>query len=1370
MDFMKVACRNTKKDAPPEIYPAFIVKTSKDLMIRGGDFYAIWDEQRGVWTTREDDVVDLIDRELDKFKEENKGGMLENARVLHMWDAETGMIDKWHKYVQKQMRDNFHPLDEKLVFQNSPVRKEDYASKRLPYSLEEGRIDAYEELISTLYSPVERHKIEWAIGSVVSGDSKDIQKFLVFYGSAGTGKSTVLNIIQMLFDGYYSMFDAKALGSGNNDFALEAFKSNPLVAIQHDGDLSKIEDNTRLNSIVSHEEMTVNAKFEKLYVSRFRSMLFMGTNKPVRITDSKSGIIRRLIDVSPSDNKVPFTRYKEIMEQIKFELGGIAWHCLKVYEEDKLAYENYIPRSMIGATNDFYNFLEERIDELIKEDSITLGEAWPAYKVYCEEAKVPYPYMKRVFKEELKTYFRSFQERYHPNDEINLKNYYSGFKYEKFGYSKEDVESNKFLGVGGTVVGTVVAGELNTEGSAISDEDDSRMSVDEVIDACDVGAVVNVSKDIPYWLRFKEQASVFDEEAKDFPAQYATSDGKPANKWSKVKTTLKDISTSELHYVKLPTTESGQTHIVIDFDIHDQDGNKCLEKNIEAASFWPQTYAELSKSGSGIHLHYLYSGDPSKLSRIYGENIEIKVPVGNFSLRRKLTKCNDIPIATISSGLPLKGDTRVINFEGVKNEKAIRTIIRKAINKEYEPHATKTSIDLIFKTLNDAYEAGIAYDVTNLRPAVLAFAAKSTHNAEYCIKMVNNMKFASEEASEYVEPDGNDLIFFDVEVFSNLFVVVWKYPKKDCVKMINPSPKDIEMLTHHNLVGFNNRRYDNHILYARLIGSTNEQLFNISQRIISGSSEAFFGEAYNLSYTDVYDFSSKKQSLKKWEIELGLHHQELGLPWDQPVPEELWTKVADYCVNDVVATEAVFDHLQADFTARQILADIARMVSGSGSVNDTTNQLTTKIIFRGEKKPQGSFVYTDLSTIFPGYIPIHKSPDHHSWYRGEDPKEGGYVYAEPGVYTNIALLDIASMHPTSIEQLNLFGPYTQNFSDIKSARILIKHGDFDSAKKMFSGALAPYLDSKENADALAYALKIAINSVYGLTSANFENPFRDIRNKDNIVAKRGALFMINLKHEIQDKGFTVAHIKTDSIKIPDATPEIIQFVVDYGKKYGYSFEHEATYDRMCLVNDAVYIAKYAAIEKCIELYGKEYVESAKDILKDNKKHPNQWTATGTQFQVPYVFKTLFSHEPLEFRDMCETKTVTSALYLDMNEDLPDVSDAEKELAKVLKNDPENAEKIDALNQLIAHGHNYIFVGKAGLFCPVIPGAGGGILCREHNGKYNAATGSKGYRWMEAEMVQNLGKEDMIDQRYYRAMADEAIASISEYGDYDWFVE
>jgi hypothetical protein len=636
------------------------------------------------------------------------------------------------------------------------------------------------------------------------------------------------------------------------------------------------------------------------------------------------------------------------------------------------------------------------------------------------------------------------------------------------------------------------------------------------------------------------------------------------------------------------------------------------------------------------------------------------------------------------------------------------------------------------------------------------------------MKLVKKMKFKSEEPSIPVVNDDAALVFYDVEVFPNLFLVNWKIQgeNKPVVRMINPTPSEIEKLTHFNLVGFNCRRYDNHILYARLLGYDNEQIFELSKRIIDGNRSAFFGEAYNLSYTDVYDFSAKKQSLKKWEIELGIHHQELGLPWDQPVPEERWVEVAEYCDNDVIATEAVFNHLKGDWTARKILADVAGMTP-----NDTTNSLTTRIIFGKNRNPQDQFNYRDMGDvtqaglkedgfdeytvfdtkgrpIFPGY----KYENGVSTYRGEEVGEGGYVYAEPGIHGNIALLDVASMHPASIIAEQLFGEvFTKRFQEIRDARVAIKHKDFEAARKMLDGKLAKYLNDPTMAADLAQALKIAINSVYGLTAANFENPFRDNRNKDNIVAKRGALFMINLKHEVQKRGFVVAHVKTDSIKIADATPEIIEFVHGYGKKYGYTFEHEATYDRMCLVNDAVYIAKYAAVDKCIELHGV--------IPGDNNKKAGKWTATGTQFQVPYVFKKLFSHEPIEFSDMCETKSVTSALYLRNND--PDA----EEIAIDINTGKESTMKV---------GDKPEFVGKVGCFCPIKPGRGGKELLREAkdkdgNIKYASATGAKGYTWLEAEAVQALGKEADIDRSYYDRLVDEAVSTISKYGDFEWFV-
>lgn len=1261
------------------IRPEFRVRASEDLMIRGRDFYAIWDDETKFWSKSEDSALNLIDKEIKRYSDEYKEKHPdENVIPLYTYKSSSGIIDLWHKYVQKQMRDNYHNLDETIIFSGEETKRTNYASKHLTYALEKGCCDAYNKLMGTLYSEEERHKIEWAIGAVITGDSKKIQKFLVLYGPGGTGKSTVLNIIMLLFDGYYGIFDAKALGSATNVFALDSFRDNPLVAIQHDGDLSRIEDNTRLNSVISHEKMQINEKFKSTYETVINSFLFMGTNKPVRITDAKSGIIRRLIDVSPTGKVLPMKQYTALMSQIKFELGAIAYHCKNVYLENPNYYDDYVPFNMIGATNDIYNFIEDNYIEFKKAPYVTLSNAYQLYSNWCKEANIPYPYKKSSFKEELKNYFDEFKERTRIDDQ-QIWNAYIGLNTNKFVRKKSEEKTT--------------------------------------------------------WLEFKEQKSLFDDTGKDYISQYANEDGTPLLKWENVRTHLKDIDTSRLHYVKVP-----ENHIVIDFDIK-KDGEKNFELNYEAALNFPQTYAELSKSGKGIHLHYIYDGDVAQLSRVYANDIEVKVFSGNSSLRRKLTKCNDIPIRTINSGLPLRnGGKKMIDWEGLKTEKQLRTMILKNLKKEYHD-ATKPSVDYIYSLLEEAYESDLNYDVTDLRSKILYFASNSTNNAKYCINLVDKMHFKCKELEKNDEKDDNPIIFYDVEVFPNLFIINWKYEGTDqCVRMINPEPNAVkELCKNSRLIGFNNRRYDNHILYGRMIGYSNFELFNLSRQIIEGKSKnCFFGQAYNLSYTDVYDFCSKKQSLKKWEIELGIHHQELGLPWDKDVPEELWGKVAEYCDNDVFATEAVFKNRYEDFVAREILSDIS-----GGSVNDTTNSLTGKLIFGDNKSPQSSFQYRNLAEpvydipddmndfleknyplmmkeyhgadSYLPYFPGYSFENGVSNYKNCEVGEGGRVEGVPGMYVNVKVFDVESMHPNSACAEYAFGPYTQNFYDLLQARLCIKHKRYDDAKALFGGKLSRYLDDPSKAKGLARALKIAINAVYGQTTASYDNLFRDVRNKDNFIAKRGALFMINLAEEVRYRGGEVVHIKTDSIKIVNPTKEIEEFVYAYGKRYGYNFAVEHIFEKFCLVNDAVYIAKCA---------------------KDDPETPGEWTATGLQFQIPYVFKKLFSHEDIKLEDMTETKSVSTALYLNMNE----------------KNPEED---------------HYTFVGKVGLFCPIKPGKGGGLLMREKDGKYSYATGAKGYRWLEFESVKGIC-EDAIDESYFMKKVDEAIDTISKYGDFEWF--
>lgn len=1373
--------------------PDFKINTrTKDIMILAGYFYAIWDFENECWTKNRDRAYELIDTCMDEYikrEEENSPGRFNGVKKMYAEIDSSGVAERFNNFFRKK-NDHYKPLDTRVVFKSDTPSRELYSSHRLSYDPIEGPTPAYDKIISTLYSDEERQKIEWLIGAALCGDNDKVQKFGVFYGDPGTGKGTVMDIIALLFDGYSAAFEADALGRKSDSFALEPFKNHPVVAMQTDGNLSRIEDNTRLNTLIAHEKMTVNEKFKGKYDTKFHTILFIASNDPVKITNAKSGLLRRLIDIEPTGNTLPAREYRELKRQIPFELSGIAYRCMDLYSNNKDLYDGYRPMPMMARTNEFYDFVLEYYDQFANEEYILLSTAWSWYKRYIEDANAYIKLSRTNFTTELSSYFKSGpQDEWYIDEDgkrKHLSSVYRGFKSDKFKNVKGNASTvvmkkdrNKV-----EVVSKSAKNQSNSAGDVIPDWlklVDARAN-EELLDNNVLDGYLAESK------------ASYAVPAKNKDGSVRQGDTKPKESWDRCKTKLKSIDTTKEHYVHYQ--DDFPSLIFIDFDdVDPETGKKSLARNLELAKDFPRTYAETSRSGEGLHLYYIYDGDPGELSSLYDTHIEIKRLTGDSSLRRKLYLCNNEKIAHISSGLPLREDKKkVLDEYRLNDEKHLRNCIKKALARKVHAN-TRPSIDYIKMTLETAYESGMKYDVRDMRQAVMNFASMSTNQAEYCMNVVMDLPFCSDEPSEDVQTSGyleKPIAFFDCEVFPNLFIVCYKVEggiigeggKDEVVRMINPSANDISDLVHkYRLIGFNNLKYDNHILYARILGYSNADLYKLSSAIVSNDKNAGFREAKNISYTDIYDFSNTKQGLKKWEIELDLNHQEFPLAWDQPVPEDMWELAADYCANDVYATEVLFysKKMKEDWAARQFLAKLSGL-----TVNDLTNTHSARIIFGNNRNPQSSFNYPDLSKEFPGYefnqFGIDKDrynigPDGksvrttgRSIFMGDDPSEGGYVYYETGIHYNVALLDIASLHPSTVEALQLFGPeYTARYSELKALRVAIKHKDWDTARGYLDGGIVPFLEGVEQmsedeqqelSDSLSYALKIVLNSAYGMTSAPFANPFKDPRNVDNVVAKRGALFMIMLKHEVQKRGFTVAHVKTDSIKIPNATPEIIQFVMDTGKKYGYSFEHEATYTKMCLVNKSVYVAKYD-----------EYGERTK-----GGKHANQWTHTGAEFQHPYIFKTLFSHEPIEFKDYCETKSTSGsgAIYLDNNEGLTE--GLEKELYS-LKEELNNADKgkmeikkcIKAKQEEIDSIHSFSFVGRCGLFTPVIPGVGGGYLLRVDGDKVGAISGTKGYRWMESVTVKNKHLEDKIDMNYFRSLVDSAIDHIAEYGDADEFI-
>lgn len=1385
MDFYEIVVREVK-EKQFEVYPEFVVKNVDDLMVRGKDFYAAWNEENHIWTRDLMYIRKTVDQDVkDKVDKLMRNPKMRDASITgkYMRNFSSKRWTEFQNYV-KSLPDNFKRLDEKVTFKDSKTEKKDYVSRTLSYSLSDSPAPAWEEVISTLYEPVEREKIEWAIGSILAGDSKKIQKFLVFFGAKGTGKGTILNIIMKLFDGYCTSFKAENLVRGNDAFNLDFLADDPLVAIDADTKLDRIESNALLNMLVSHEPLKVNEKFIRRYPASPICMLMLGTNYPVKITDAKSGLIRRLIDIQPSGRLIkPERRYDQLMEQIDFELGSIAKHCLNVYKSlGKSYYSDYEPERMMYRTDAFFNFMEEKMDVFIKDGGVSGNELWAMWQDYCKNSGVDFTRKRFEIIDEAKEYFKNFQKSTRVNGK-SVRSWFSDLKVEKFMKdSNSDEERAK----------------RKKESEAISEDNND--------DALEYG-----------WLKLDKTESLLDKELADYPAQYWMDDPEHPLKygWDKCRTKLKNLDTKKLHAVKGPGTL-----IFIDFDKHGADGKKDIKLNLREAGStrWKPTYTELS-NGGGIHAYYWYDGDVNDLSSVIDDEIELKAfpEDKKLCIRRRVSLCNDLPIAHISSGLPLK-EKKVINWDGVKDDRHLRNIIIQALKKECRPYGeepkTFTCVKYIRDVLLQAQQSGMTYDLRDLSDAIYAFAAHSHNNKDECIRMYYEMELLWPKEEKPVGniidgKFGNDapIIVLDCEVVKNLTLVCYKELEEDgvagiekdkdkrkkIVRLFNPKPSEIEALMNMRIVGHNVTGYDNFILYAVWLGYSPEQVFELSQDIVVNGNRAPWREAKNISYTDTYDVSSDKKGLKKIEIEMHLPHKEMEIDWSKELPESEWDRLAEYCENDVLATEAYFlsKGWQADFKARQILAALTGM-----TVNDSTNNLTAQLIFGDVKEPWHQFNYPNLKEKFPEY----RFENGKSFYGDELIGEGGRVYAEPGGYHDVITFDVAGMHPTSeIKELG-FGPFTKGYEDLYNARIAIKHKDYDQARKMFDGRLAPYLQSDDDADALSHALKIALNSVYGMTAAHFQNRFKDPRNVDNWVAKRGALFMEKLRLEVQKRGGHVIHIKTDSIKLVQPSQELKDFVVNFGKEYGYTFEVESHYERICLVNHAVYVAyratddpgwlkECAKAKKKAEKEGTEYVE------------PTRWTAIGAQFQHPFVFKRLFSKEKMVFWDFCEIKTVKTALYLDLNEKLKDVSQEEKEKAKTVSRikklkkilesgkNPDgltltdlDKEKIEAelkdlpkdievLDEIIKEGHEYVFVGKAGEFVPIKPGLGGGLLMRkETDGSYGYATGAKGYRWLESENIKKFNDwKKYVDIRYFRGLVDVAIETIEKFTDFDLFV-
>lgn len=1339
-DFIRVIKTWSSKDQKYTYKPGFRVVSpqSKDLMIRGSDFYALYNPETHFWEKNEAVAIDLIDKQIYEAVLEDVGADIlkdpEKAPIIHrISNTENGLIDRWHKFVKKDMRDYYHPLNQKVLFKGSEVKKTDYATFTLPYPILDMPTPYYRKLRDTLYLPVESEKFEWAIGSILAGDQKKIDKIFIFYGLPGSGKGTIISevMVNTIFGGkededdhkensYAKKFQVDSL-TGKSDYGTGFLSKDPVLAYDADAHFSNMSDVTILNGIISHERTRVNPKYGHVFYIKPSCMLIAATNDTVSLS-LQSGMTRRVVDIRQTGDLLSPDEYDDCIEHLKYEASGIAYHCLQVYKsKGKNYYRHYIPESMLTMTSPMHNFVKDNYSNL--KNGGSLSNFYKMYKTYAAECEYKTVLTQYKFRDQLRLYFTDYGTFQDEEGNVHQR-WFSGFMPERIGMEPVNKPTP--------------------------------------------------TKSVESWLVLKEQHSVLDDICANYPAQYTKEDGTPSTSWDNCKTYLSDLDTTKLHYLKLPVN-----HIVVDLDIPNENGEKDLEANLKEAQKFPPTYAEVSKSGGGIHLHYIWKGgDPRELVRVIKDHVEVKVYDGKSSLRRKRTLCNDILVSELSTGLPVR-EKKMVDKVSFKSERELRKFVESCMQKKHHGYTTP-EVQFIKAKLDEMYASGITYDIYDMRKRIEAFALGSTNKPEYCDGLVQQMKFRSADCERVEEnpviyiPDhtskewlNSPILILDVESAPSsrqtgdgqgnpaVFILCWKFSKIDgkdhpVHKMINPKPADVQKLFEYRIIGFNNRKYDNHMIYARAMGYSAEELYSLSDRMINGSAElsnqSKFGPAYNLSYTDIYDYMSNpnKMSLKKWEIKLGIHYQEWPMAWDESVPKDRWDEFADYCCNDVEATDAVFCATQGDFDARVMLSDISGL-----SVNATTNQHTIEILTHNIPDPTSQYRHPDLRDTFPGYKaakdfgkPCFDKSEYNPWakigshhktvYLGEDPGEGGYKIGYPGVYSDVTLFDVESMHPHSERAMKNWGPIVdERFGALLEGRLAVKHikryGDesFNSAisymndlKPGLGDSLSDRLkgldgdDFKRITKSISNALKTAINSCYGLTAAKFDNKLRIPDNWDNVIAKRGALFMIQLKQRLWDMGVTVVHVSVDSIKVSGITEDQKNYILNFAKQFGYNFEIEAHFKKLCLLDDTNYLA-------------------LQDQADEEPIEP-KWVITGSVFDIPVFKKMYLDPQPITVKDYAMViASSKGALYFRYDDGR-------------LK-----------------------FIGRVGEFIPVKTGGHDLLHIDKVAGREGFASGTKGYKMLESIEVSSL---DDVDTTLALKKTNDVLQKIDIYCDHELFLD
>lgn len=397
-----------------------------------------------------------------------------------------------------------------------------------------------------------------------------------------------------------------------------------------------------------------------------------------------------------------------------------------------------------------------------------------------------------------------------------------------------------------------------------------------------------------------------------------------------------------------------------------------------------------------------------------------------------------------------------------------------------------------------------------------------------------------------------DLYFYDVEVFKYNSLVVFKNIEGETVSVFSSSLDGLgeyidkglvvgkgfngleKFITGKTLVGYNNYHYDDYIIQAMIDSALNNKTLEERQKVIKSWNDSIINKKSTINMKKIdccktidcmQQIDVSRPGLKKIEGNMGMSIVESDVDFniDRPLTPKENLETVKYCEYDVKATIEVFKMRHEYFSSKDALVNMIEDKNlQEKAYKWNTTSIVGQLLRSKDKLRQGLHVKDEFMDYVDEEVKDMWSELSHSIdFKFKKRKVvveefdnviefgwGGLHGAPKGFIKahNVRLMDVNSMYPNILINLNGLRDKTLEYQRILKYRLELKH----TGKKKEQ---APY--------------KLILNSTYGLLN----NKYSQLNNPHLAysICVNGQIAVYELAKRLANIGAKVININTDGV-------------------------------------------------------------------------------------------------------------------------------------------------------------------------------------------------------------------------------------------------